>query len=256
LNRIILVVLNILLFCASLGYTKSEQINIVDYSKYTAPRSVIESPSYSAFLHLDEGQVMTKFWMTIRQASTAYPGDYFYPPDTYFPTEALPTNLIAMPKSSDLKVIKNFLNDETSEAFYYSPILSSVKCYNFDYPNGHHREPYTMLTDADTVYVVSGWLDKFLSFYRVVPGDKRLTVPQLMTELEKITPLSKEIDQKKFRTESDSANYLLEYVDKDKMFRVRNYLIKATLPPDSSDAPESYHNLIEVTKFYDKEAIP
>jgi hypothetical protein len=58
------------------------------------------------------------------------------------------------------------------------------------------------------------------------------------------------------QSESDSLNYLLEYVDKEKMFRIRNYLIKATLPPASPDAPESYHNLIEVTKFYDKEAIP
>jgi hypothetical protein len=83
-------------------------------------------------------------------------------------------------------------------------------------------------------------------------------VGQLIKELGKITPLSDEIKSKKskFGQESDSSNYLLEYVDKDAMIRVRNYLMNTTLPPDPPDKPNRFYNLIEITKFYDTEVKP
>jgi hypothetical protein len=242
----------ILLFA---GSGSAGQVGIVDYSEYTLFKRTIEFPIYSKYLYLGYGQTIDLFWPT-RQASRIYPGDYFYPPPAFYPEQFLPKDLIAQTTSIEKNIVSDFLNNNIYHNLTDSLVLSSINCFSYDYPTGHHREPYTMLSDGDTVYVVSGWLGKFLSFYRVVPGDKRLTVPELMRELEKITPLSKEIDQKKFRTESDYLNYLLEYVDKGKMFRIRNYLMKATLPPDPPDAPESYHNLIEITKFLNKEAIP
>ncbi|HBC45441.1 MAG TPA: hypothetical protein DEO84_00130 [candidate division Zixibacteria bacterium] len=232
------------------------QLMVVDYAKYVSPRHLAPVPSYRMYLYLDTAQGMCRFAPAIRQPSIQYPGDYFYPPDSYIFPQFIPTDIIVKMSPSEIEVANKFLSEDIYPILSDSIVISSLKEYSYDCPNAYHIEPYTMLSDADTVYVVSGWLGKFLSFYRVVPGDKRLTIPDLMNQLEKLTPLSKQIEIKKFRTESDSSNYLLEYVDKDKMFRIRNYLIKATLPPDSSDAPESYHNLIEVTKFYDKEAIP
>jgi hypothetical protein len=242
---------------AVLSYSNlySGQSVISNYYKYMQWHNPMHFPPHRMYLRLATYSLSTQFYFCIRQGSSAYPGDYFYPPDAFSPRDSSMKIFSTLTKDEILS-ISNFLKDNFNSVLSYTSIISSLKCYDFDYPTGHHREPYTMLTDADTIYVISGWLDKFLSFYRVVPGDKRLTIPELMKELEKITPLSKEIDQKKFRTESDSVNYLIEYVDKVKRFRVRNYLMKATLPPDAPDALESYHNLIEVTKFIDKGMIP
>ncbi len=201
-------------------------------------------------------QQTTQFRLFIRQGSATYPGDYFYPPDAFIPEEFISKNLHTTLAFSEIESIANFLKENILPSFSDSLVLSSLRGYSFEYPNGLHREPYTMLADGDTVYVISGWLGKFLSFYRVVPGDFRLTVPELINHLDKLTPLAKEINPKEFRHESDSLNYLWEYVDKDKMFRIRNYLMKATLPPNPPDSPPIFYNLIEITKFYDKGVIP
>jgi hypothetical protein len=252
-KRICMVALMTGLFQQSLIYAKPHLINY-DLYYYVGEPKVREFPTYLKYLHLFSVPVVTKMDFLVRQPLTTYLGDYFYPPDAFLPRNFVNIQTDSWTSPSDSLDLFNFIRDITK--INESRVILSLTKYVYDFPKGARREAYTMLSDADTIYVISGWLDKFLSFYRVVPGDKRLTIPELMKELEKITPLSKEIDQKKFRTESDSVNYLIEYVDKVKMFRVRNYLMKATLPPDPTNSPESYHNLIEVTKFYDKEAIP
>jgi hypothetical protein len=232
------------------------KLQIEDCYKYFVPRSIIQDPIYTDYLNLDRLPLMTQFVPVIRQSSPTNPGDYFYPADTYINSEFIAKDLHVQLTTAEIKVIEDFLKENLLTRFSDSVVLSSLKGYNFIFRDGLHREPYTMLSEGDTVYVISGWLGKFLSFYRVVPGDFRLKVPELMQELEKITPISQEIKEGSFRHVSDSLNYLLEYVDKDKMFRVRNYLMKTVLPPDPPDGKEKYYNLIEITKFYDKGAIP
>ncbi|HBC47497.1 MAG TPA: hypothetical protein DEO84_01290 [candidate division Zixibacteria bacterium] len=248
----ILIILLILSFSGAIG----SELKVENYYRYAKPVTIIYTPIQRDYLKLDYVPITTGLEPFIRGPVLAYPGDYFWPPDTYLYDNYGESPIDSKLTRHEIASISEFISKNLSSGFYDSSVSYSLNGYAYDFPNGPRREAYTMLSDADTIFVISGWLDKFLSFYRVVPGDKRLTIPELMKELEKITPLSKEIDQKKFRTKSDSVNYLIEYVDKVKMFRVRNYLMKATLPPDAPDALESYHNLIEVTKFYDKEAIP
>jgi hypothetical protein len=77
-----------------------------------------------------------------------------------------------------------------------------------------------------------------------------------MKQLQEITPLAGEIRDGAFKQQSDSLNYLLEYVNREQMIRVRNYLMDTILPPGSPNGPNKLYNLIEITKFYDKEVIP
>jgi hypothetical protein len=231
-------------------------IHVEDYARYIAPRNIIPRPIYADFLGLYMSPFATQLMPGVRQTTLAYPGDYFFPADAYIPYQFAAKYLHARLTADEINSTGNFLKEYLSSRFSDTTILSSLKGYSFEIPGSQHREPYTMLADGDTVYVISGWLGKFLSFYRVVPGDFRLTVPELIDQLDKLTPLAREINEKGFRHESDSLNYLWEYVDKDKMFRIRNYLMKATLPPNPPDSPEKYYNLIEITKFYDKGVIP
>jgi hypothetical protein len=226
------------------------------FQQYFVPHNPLSFPIQMNYLKMGTTQQTTQFRFFIRQGSSKYPGDYFYPPDAFIPKEFISRNLHTTLAFSEIESIADFLKENILPSFSDSLILSSFKGYAFEYPNGPHREPYTMLADGDTVYVISGWLGKFLSFYRVVPGDFRFTVPELMDKLNKLTTLAKKIDEKGFRHESDSLNYLWEYVDKNNMFRIRNYLIKATLPPDPPDSPAIFYNLIEITKFYDKGVMP
>ena len=232
------------------------QYSIINYDRYMLPHNPIIFPTYMNYLKLGTIPMATSFHFIIRQGSIKYPGDYFYPPDAYIPKEFMAKDLYAEPTQSEINTVKEFLSIRLSSKFSDSLILSSLKCYNFAFRNGLHREPYTMFSKGDTVYVISGWLGKFLSFYRAVPGGFRMTVPELMKQLGDITPLSRNIKEGAFMQQLDSLNYLLEYVDKDKMLRVRNYLMKTILPPEPTDSPERLYNLIEITRFYDKEAIP
>jgi hypothetical protein len=249
-----------IIFCAiqflMLNNAAFGNLQVEDYYEYITPRRIILDPIYTDYLYLDRLPLMTQFSSVIRQNYAPYPGDYFYPADAYMYSEYMPEGLHIRLTAEEIKAVEDFLKENLPSRFSDSLVLASVKGYNFIFSDDLHREPYTMLSEGDTVYVISGWLGKFLSFYRVVPGDFRLSVPQLIDQLAKLTPLARDIDEKEFRHESDSLNYLWEYVDRDKMFRIRNYLMKATLPPNPPDSPEKYYNLIEITKFYDKDVIP
>jgi hypothetical protein len=249
---VFLIIFAVLLFCNNCF----SQFAVEDYYEYMVWRNPMDNPIYGTYLRLATLSSPTQFYFYIRQGSSKYPGDYFYPPDAFTSKEFVSKDLHMALTSAEIKNTSEFLEKNISLPFSDSLILSSLKGYSFEYPNGPHLEPYTMLAEADTVYVISGWLGKFLSFYRAVPGNFRLTVPRLMDQLDKLTPLAKEIYEKRFRHESDSLNYLWEYVDNDKMFRIRNYLMKATLPPNPPDSPAIYYNLIEITKFQDKDVMP
>jgi hypothetical protein len=231
---------------------------IIDSHNYIKPVQAMDVPIQRDYLKLDYAQLGTTLNPFIRDPDIRYPGDYFWPPDGLLQNKDAESTLKAQLTVNEIDTVRKFLKYNFPTEFSGSATLLSLKgyAYNFPGPGGPRREAYTMFTEGDTVYVVSGWLGKFLSFYRVVPGDSRLTVPQLMKQLEILTPLAKEIKEGSFKHVSDSLNYLLEYVDKDKMFRVRNYLMKTVLPPDPPVGKEKFYNLIEITKFYDKGAVP
>lgn len=225
----------------------------VDYSRYIKYKQIENLPIYQGYLRLGMYPMRLPLNEFVRQPYLTFPGDYFWPPHTRF---KMASDIVTQLRVSENGTILEFISGTASRVIPNSLILGSLRGFAYDFRSGSRREAYTMLSEGDTVYVVSGWLGKFLSFYRVVPGDFRLSSSEFMKELGEITPLAGEIKESGFRHESDSLNYLWEYVDKDKMFRVRNYLMRTVLPPSPPDSPEQYYNLIEVTRFYDKEAIP
>jgi hypothetical protein len=253
----LLTIMLILLYSFCLG-----KILIVDYYQYIKEFSKISNtisfPTYSGYLRLAALPLPTKFDNLIRQPAITYPGDYFYPPDMYIDSQYVNKGLYSALAQSEKKVIKLFINENIKIPFSDSLINTALMGYAIHYPNGDHREAYAMFYEGDTVYVVSGWLGKFLSFYRVVPADFRLNVSEFIRQLDKITPLSTGLKGKEaaFMQKSDPQNYLLEYIDRGAMIRFRNYLLSEVLPPGPSTGPKKLYNLIEVTKFYDKEAIP
>jgi hypothetical protein len=241
----------------------AQDIKIIEYSKATRPVREMNTPIQRDYLKLDYLPLSTQLNPFLRDLNVNYPGDYFWPPDGLIQKKDGKSSLNTELTKSEVEEVLNFLKDNFPTKFPTSKAIESLRGYAYSlrtspsrYSGEPRREAYTMLSDADTIYVVSGWLGKFLSFYRVVPGDFRLSILELMNQLDKLTPLAGEIDEKGFKHESDSLNYLWEYVDRDKMFRIRNYLMKATLPPNPPDSPEKYYNLVEITKFYDKGVIP
>jgi hypothetical protein len=164
--------------------------------------------------------------------------------------------------------VTTFLKQHFAPQFYDSAIVASLQGYYYEFPNGPHREFYTMFANGDTVYVISGLFGKFISFYRATPGDFRLEPDKLLTEVRKISSLidGLEIGADDFVRRDDPGNYFLEYVNRDALVRIRNYQMKAILPPDPPDTTiqetidfrdtRKPYNLIEVTKIIDGSIIP
>ena len=81
----------------------------------------------------------------------------------------------------------------------------------------------------------------------------------MKTEAEKLSPVVQFGDDKKFIQKQNEYIYFTEYLDRDQMIRVRNYQV-IKYAKDEAEAKEypkgKYYNLIEITKFLDKEAMP
>ena len=252
MNRNGILIISLLVLTFGIASSKSS----LQFAPYNSLRGYPLSPIHAAYLKIGGIPLSTGLNFLIRQPVPTFPGDYFRPANA-----GIGNNLQDIHSEfsiSEREEVKRFLNSnvffDTSEI----EMLLNLTCFAYDIRGNHRREAYGMFVDSDTVYVISGWLGKFMSYYRVVPGDFRLTTSEFIEELDKITPLAKNLEgkEKTFHNEADSTNYLHEYIDRDGMFRVRNYLMKTVLPPSPPVGPEQYYNLIEITKFYDKEAIP
>ena len=78
-------------------------------------------------------------------------------------------------------------------------------------------------------------------------------------EAKKLSPLVKFDNKSRFIEKQNDVIYFAEYLNREQKFRVRNYqIVKYT--KDEAEAKEypkgKYYNLIEITKFLDKEAMP
>ncbi len=177
------------------------------------------------------------------------PADYFRSPEG-----ADTTNFT----DAEFSEIESLLTRNIRATYYDDFVLENLTGYEFTMGDSGvwRRECYVKYARGDTVYVLSGWLGKFLSFYRAVPGDFRYDATNLQKEVEKISPSFMIAKEKAFKRIDEEINYFLEYVDKPNKMRIRNYQIYARFMYGVSGDREKKYNLIEITKFIDPEVMP
>ena len=87
--------------------------------------------------------------------------------------------------------------------------------------------------------------------------DREATV--IKAEAGKLSPAIEFQKKDSFTEMEDDYIYFVEYVDRDRILRVRNYqVIEYWMDEDKvKESPEGkYYNLIEITRFLDEEAMP
>ncbi len=195
-----------------------------------------------------------KFQYWVRQRFPKTPGDYF--------TWPIGGDSASLQKS-EYSEIQETLGSSVDSAYYDDFILNNLNGYEYTIGEGrrkesvYRREYHIYYALGDTIYVISGWLGKFLSFYRAIPGEFRYDADELNAQVKELSSAYRMTDKSSFKRIDDKGNYLLEYVDRENMMRVRNYLIYGTFILAGSETGESRkYNLIEITKFIDKEVMP
>ncbi|UCC79153.1 MAG: hypothetical protein JSW64_12885 [Candidatus Zixiibacteriota bacterium] len=190
------------------------------------------------------------YWLRMPEIET--PGDYFQYPEG--------ANLIPL-ADKDISEIRNSLKDLIEDKFYDSLVFGNLKGYQYDMKQGkiHRREYYVKYSRGDTIYVISGLIGKFLSFYRSLPGKDVISIDQLKKEVEKLSPSIKLKNEIPIIKKANEHIYFNEYLDRDQKIRIRNYQIVESWQETDKDRDDSigkYYNLIEITKFLDEEAMP
>lgn len=186
----------------------------------------------------------------VRQRFPKMPGDYFRWPS------GADTVKLAIEEFSE---IESSLQKTVDGSFYDRFVLDNLTGYGYSLDKGkiYRKEYYVSYAVGDTIYVISGWFGKFLSFYEAVPGAFRLSIEEFQARIKVLSPSYQIAKEGDFKEIDDKNNYLFEYIDKKNMTRVRNYLVDATFIPDNStDAHVQKYNLIEITKFIDPEVMP
>jgi hypothetical protein len=198
----------------------------------------------------------------MRRANLKAPGDYFRSP------EGINSNTLSQ---DEINIITNILKPLIKNIFYDQFVLDSLKGYQYHlYSDSIMREDFFIrYSQGDTIYVISGWVGKFLSFYRAVPGIIKYDHDALQKEIFKIAVESIYIPQEIFNkapmgdplifSKTGEKPYFIEYVDKEKMIRVRCYQISEEIPKpgqESSPFNSTPRTLIEITKFLDKDVMP
>jgi len=191
------------------------------------------------------------FW-ALRMSRITTPGDYFF-----YPRGADTTVL----SSEEILEFKSTLDGLISDKYYDSYVLDNVGGFKYELRGGivSRREYFVKYARADTVYVISGLLGKFLSFYRTIPGKEVISIDQLKRESKKLSPsieFKKDLD---FVKKDDDRIYFVEYLDREQKLRVRNYQVVEYWQETDKERDDSigkYYNLIEITRFLDEEAMP
>ena len=208
-----------------------------------------------AYLPVPDGGI--DHW--IRTRFSERPGDYFR-----YPRGADSATL----SQSEKNEVKSILQNTIDSSLYNPSVLKNLNGYKYsmDHGNVNRREYHVRYSCADTTYVISGWLGKFLSFYRVITGDIRLSIDDFQQEIKSIYHSYAKGKTKIFTNKRDELNYFIQYADRENMLRVRNYQIFEWQYPDLEDIPpgqryydflgKKYYNLIEVTRFIDEEVMP
>ncbi|MEE9555159.1 MAG: hypothetical protein V3W18_12785 [candidate division Zixibacteria bacterium] len=215
------------------------------------PQEVTLSLAHTKYLELGpKAEADGNMLFFIRQKSPLFPGDYFRPP---LGAEASSIS------DSDKAIVDSILHSYIKSFVVADHILSALNGYEYMIAQGtvRRREFHVSYACADTIYVVSGWIGKFISYYKAVPGSFRHNVNELQDEIVNLSNAYKIHKRRSFKRIDDEKNYLLEYIDKEDMIRVRNYLITGSnIFGISLTEGASICNLIEITKFIDPEVIP
>jgi hypothetical protein len=188
-----------------------------------------------------------QYW--IRDRDSRHPGDYFL-----WPHGADSTSLANI----EFSEMENLLRQTVYDSYYDDFVRESLSGHEYTFADSAvwRREYYVKYARGDTVYVISGWLGKFLSFYRAVPVDFRYDIKELQNQVKLLSPSYRKTKEKSFMQIDEEINYFLEYVDKPNKMRVRNYQIDAGFRYGVSGDRVKKYNLIEITKFIDPEVIP
>jgi len=201
----------------------------------------------SLYIPVPDGNI--DIWRRSRFSKT--PGDYFR-----YPRGADTTTL----SESEFAEVNNMLMQNIKNSYYDSTILANIKGYKYEQDHGKvkRREYYISYSRADTIYAISGWLGKFFSFYQVIPGYFGLTIDEFQNKALKLSSNYIQADKNNFISEKDKVIYFTEYIDRDSMMRIRNYqMAKVGVSEDRAHHEgKRYYNVIEITKFLDKEVMP
>ncbi len=189
-------------------------------------------------------------WLRMPEIQT--PGDYFRHPAGA--DELKLTN-------TDIKEVEGSLDATVSPRYYDSYILDNLTGYEYELLEGKvsRREYYVKYSRGDTIFVISGLLGKFLSFYRAIPGEFRLSIDQLKEDAAQLSTSLKLDDNDSFVEKENDYIYFIEHIDRKGKLRVRNYQVVESWQEADKDRDDSigkYYNLIEITKFLDEEALP
>jgi|WetSurMetagenome_2_1015567.scaffolds.fasta_scaffold151092_2 hypothetical protein len=187
----------------------------------------------------------------LRSALPNKPGYYFYSPEG-----AASIDLSVEEK----KVITSMLMTFIDSNYYDAYIIGNLRGfrYRISPEEVDRREYHIRYMQGDTIYVISGWIGKFISFYRAIPATNKPSLAILQDEMKLISPSYDKAPESLFRAESQDSLYFFERVDRERLLMVRGYNINEIESYNkASDIPKIVSfNLIEITKFYNKEAIP
>jgi hypothetical protein len=113
-------------------------------------------------------------------------------------------------------------------------------------------------SQGDTIYVISGWIGKFLSFYRAVPGITKYDLRDLQENVSRLAAFDIQIPEEAYDKSSHDSCYFIEYVSREKMARIRCYHVSEEVGVDTTANRliTNPRTLIEITKFIDKEVMP
>jgi hypothetical protein len=187
----------------------------------------------------------------IRYAGIKSPGDYYR-----YPRGAHKDSLSVAAK----KEITSILQSTVKPDFYDEQIIGSLASfrYRLELEDSPREDFFVRYTGADTVYVISGWLGKFLSFYRAVPGTLNYDLRELQEIVSLFAAFEITIPKESYEKSSKDNPYFIEHIDREKMYRVRCYHISEQAGADktTSHLVMCPYTLIEITKFIDKETMP
>jgi len=188
------------------------------------------------------------FWR--RYESIKAPGDYY--------TSPIGADTMTL-SSEDKKEIILLLKINIITAVYDSTILDNISGYQYKLysEKEKRREYFIRYAKGDTIYVISGWLGKFLSFYQAIPGSTCYSLNEFQNNVKKLSPSYIKAPDSSFRV-NPNGPYFLEHYDKEYMLRIRGYLIgeQASVDTTTGYPIEKNYSLIEITKFIDKGMIP
>jgi hypothetical protein len=188
----------------------------------------------------------------LRMHDLKAPGDYFRHPRG--------AESIELTKA-DINEVENSLMNTIGFQYYDSYILDNLTGYEYSLLGGKilRREYYVKYARGDTIYVISGLLGEFLSFYRAISDETRLSVEQVKNEASGLSPAVRFEKNDSFVAKENEYIYFLEHLDRESKLRVRNYQVVEYWQQSDKNRDDSigkYYNLIEITRFLDEEAMP